>query len=524
MKSKIIKDFGLKKPSINWRSYFNNSKQDIFMWQGLSELIANTILKNITNPININIRQSVSSKSKANYLIVKDDSCGIALMQDRYEGIWSNAKGYDQDKFMFALYGSGLIQTVFSLGRLKNQATKTKFDENCFKVEPALTDSNGLYDLDREAFFGCVEIENEMFEESGTSIWIDTNKYEDGQNPCTVTTKKSVEETIHQLEADWAQYLNRGDLNITYAYINVDKPNETFTRTLTPEFPKLAHHKNKDSEGFPTNEWEFEKERIETELNGETVYVDLTVGRLLSPDKCEEFGKDYDVQKNSPYHYGVDNCGFRLRQNDRIMTKPLAEFKDHSGRDSAWSIFGFIDIYKDCGIEATVTKNAVLKTPLWNAIVEKIDEFLKEKKLKTRVSKGSDPVQCDEGVIRDQVAEYIESSLKQAGTYKDFNVHTEYTLPNGKRIDVFQEHKKDRSQSIIHECKLDAFSTDDFDAVLMYVALTGVTNVELWSQKLSKTSNTSTTLDLLKQKLFDNFEVELEATHKDYRNIPGIKY
>tara|TARA_R100000008_G_C3574197_1_gene164151 strand:+ start:86 stop:1663 length:1578 start_codon:yes stop_codon:yes gene_type:complete len=523
-KSKTIKEYESKPSITNWRSYFNDAKQDMGMWQALSEFIANTILKNRTKPVEISINQSVSKNTKANYLIIDDTSCGITNMKERYDGVWSAAKSYDAEKFEYAKYGTGLIRSTFSLGRLKSMATKTKFDTNVFKVEPDLDKSNGLYDLDAPALWRGVEIDRDDFPDSGTSIWIDTNTYGDEHNPCINTTKKYVLKEIHKLEADWAYYLDIGDLSITYKYTNVDKPNESFTYVLNPEFPKLSHHKNKDVNDFPTNEWEFEKERLETEVNGKKVYVDFTVGRLLSPDTCDKHGRVYGVQPLSPFYYHIDNCGFRIRQNGRIMSTPLKDFKDNSGRDSSWSLFGFIDIYKDCGISATLTKTSIQRDDNWNAIVEKINEFLKEKNLRKRVAKGTDAVQCNEDKIRNQIAEDIKRNLKETNLDKDFNVHTEFALPNGKRIDVFQEHKTDNNKSIIHEVKVDAFSTDDFDAVNTYITLTGVTNVKLWAQKLNKTVNTSSALDLLITRWKTNFKVDLNTEFKDFRKIPGIDY
>jgi hypothetical protein len=401
--------------------------------------------------------------------------------------------------------------------------TKTIFDENLIQVRPDLSNSNGLYNMDDLAIFNCTEVVDDSGKKSGTKVWIDTNRYEDKFNPCVVNTADKVKEHIGYLQAVWAPYLETGQISIVYQYSNVSEPGQDFTKTLTPEFPLLAHHSKKDDDGFPVNEWEYENERIETEVNGKKVYVNFTIGRLLNPEKCVELGRSYDVDKKSPFYYSINNAGIRIRQNGRIMTKPLSDFWNNSGRASVEAIIGFIDIEDGCGVQTTVTKTAPLSGDNWNAIVDEIKTFMKDKGFYKRVSKNADPVHVSEAEIRNQIADYLETSYKEAGLYNDVNVHKEYALPTKKAVDIFAEDTKDSNKSVLHEVKLDAFSTDDFDAVLMYIFLTGITKVRLWSQTLTKSANMGSILDVLKKSAKDNFGIDLDIEHRDYRKIPGIK-
>jgi hypothetical protein len=205
------------------------------------------------------------------------------------------------------------------------------------------------------------------------------------------------------------------------------------------------------------------------------------------------------------------------------MTKPLSDFWNNSGRASVEAIIGFIDIEDGCGVQTTVTKTAPLSGDNWNAIVDEIKTFMKDKGFYKRVSKNADPVHVSEAEIRNQIADYLETSYKEVGLYNDVNVHKEYALPTKKAVDIFAEDTKDSNKSVLHEVKLDAFSTDDFDAVLMYIFLTGITKVRLWSQTLTKSANMGSILDVLKKSAKDNFGIDLDIEHRDYRKIPGIK-
>ena len=86
---KVIKDYGSRAVRQSWNSFFVGAKIDMFHWQALSELIANTILKNSSEPISILIRHSYDRDGRANFIIIQDDSCGVKHMTDRYDGIWS---------------------------------------------------------------------------------------------------------------------------------------------------------------------------------------------------------------------------------------------------------------------------------------------------------------------------------------------------------------------------------------------------------------------------------------------------
>ena len=57
----------------------------------------------------------------------------------------------------------------------------------------------------------------------------------------------------------------------------------------------------------------------------------------------------------------------------------------------------------------------------------------------------------------------------------------------------------------------------------MYIFLTGITKVRLWSQTLTKSANMGSILDVLKKSAKDNFGIDLDIEHRDYRKIPGIK-
>ena len=54
---KVIKDYGSRAVRQSWNSFFVAAKIDMFHWQALSELIANTILKNSSGIIIKEIRK-----------------------------------------------------------------------------------------------------------------------------------------------------------------------------------------------------------------------------------------------------------------------------------------------------------------------------------------------------------------------------------------------------------------------------------------------------------------------------------
>lgn len=463
-------------------------RNDFQFWQLISELIDNTMT--VDGKTHCKVTIDIPNKE----ITINDDSIGIP--DGNLEDVISMGKKVNQGKQLFSYSGIGMKAAITSLGNSFYLQTKPRTEDGVvYTLTPkfSFTDPNEKIALFGEEQYVC---DNTPY---GTTLIIrDIKTY-----PKNITSFNSM---VRYIGATYADYLDDGDLKLTFKYIQEGGTTRQDVKSVRP----LLTDKNEviDSDlMLGKNQPEFKN----VPLKGNGWEVLVTAGRKAHPDSAKQYYENKSPKlyndvygtESSPYGWSRSTSGVQFKSSgigkDVRKGKILLfhQLPASSRAESVWCEVSLVSGIEPGMIKSTLNENTQNYHEMKSALNKWLeDNDFRERNLAKTLHYG------ESKEVRDKWKSSLKDDDKLRHEYGisldnfDQQVSTETELPIG-RPDIFIETE---TRTIIVECKKEeikaldvaqaagyAVNTDADSIILVAQRMTpgGIKAQEMWSDKLN---------------------------------------
>lgn len=401
----------------------------------LSELIDNSIAaRNPDETVHITLTVGVSNEDKRKSLLsIKDDAIGIS--HERLPMAISPAAMQSTDSLNE--HGLGMKQAIAGLGSLRYLATKTAEAEKASVIE--------------KLQFG--EIYPKMVEvdwSHGTEIVIERLK-----GAVRLNTISYTRGLIPLLGARYRRFLvgSVPKAHIQITMVDVDDDQREFnTWRVVEQKPVYFHPRTRTNAPVVPPK----------QFRGVGWEAELTFGYKPEGHEWGELGINPPT-KFDPYAVSIAKQGLDIIMNDRVITfHQLAELGFVGVRHNNYNnITGEIVLKK--GFTTAITKNAIIRTELWDDCMNQMKEYLDEANL---IRSRTWPDALPEDALRDRMANFLQTN-PLVGPRQ--SVQIEYAVEAlGGAIDILADDE-------VWEIKRDDANGMDVWQCFAYMDMTGKT-------------------------------------------------
>lgn len=463
-------------------------RTDFQFWQLISELIDNTMT--VDGKTHCKVTIDIPNKE----ITVNDDSIGIP--DGNLEEVISMGKLVNQGKQLFSFSGIGMKAAIASLGNSFYLQTKPRTEHN---VVYTLTPNFSLTDpSEKIALFDEERTICDTTPYGTTLIIRDIKTY-----PKNITSFNSM---VRYIGATYADYLDAGDLKLTFKYI---QESGTTREDVKSHRPTLSDKNNIIHSDLMLGANQPEFKNIPLKGNGWEVLI--SAGRKAHPPSAKEYYENTSPKlyndvygtESSPYGWSVSTSGVQFKSpgigKDATKGKILLfhQLAASSRPESFWCEVSLVSGIEPGMIKSTLNEN----TSNYHAMKAAVDEWLKDNGFRQRNKTGT--LHYGESKeVRDKWKTSLKDDDKLRHEYGisldkfDQQVSTETELPIG-RPDIFIETEL---RNIIVECKKEeikaldvaqaagyAVNTDADSIILVAQRMTpgGIKAQEMWSDKLN---------------------------------------
>ena len=469
-----------------WKGLGRTDRQ---FYQLISELIDNTMT--LDGKTHCKVTIDIPNKE----IVINDDSIGIP--DGNLEEVISMGKKVNQGKQLFSFSGIGMKAAIASLGNTFYLQTKPRIEEDVvYTLTPkfSLTDpSEKIATFDEERTI-CNSTPY------GTTLIIrDIKTY-----PKNITSFNSM---VRYIGATYADYLDDGDLKLTFKYIH---ENGKVTRQdIKSHRPTLSDKNNIIDSDLMLGKNQPEFKNVPLKGNGWEVLV--SAGRKAHPLSAKEYYENTSPKlyndvygtESSPYGWSASTSGVQFKSSgigkDATRGKILLfhQLTASSRAESFWCEVSLVSGIEPGMMKSTLNEN----TQTFHEMRSALDEWLKDRGFRQRnLTKTLHYGESKE--VRDKWKSSLKDDDKLRHEYGisldnfDQQVSTETELPIG-RPDIFIETE---TRTIIVECKKEeikaldvaqaagyAVNTDADSIILVAQRMTtgGIKAQEMWSDKLN---------------------------------------
>lgn len=491
--SEVLEPQIVNKQTLSPKSYVGLwqglGRTDFQFWQLISELIDNTMT--VDGKTHCKVTIDIPNKE----IEVDDDSIGIPA--GTLVEVVSMGKKVNQGKQLFSFSGIGMKAAISSLGNNFSLQTKPKTEED---VVYTLTPKFSLTDPPEK--LALFDEEQKICNNTpyGTKLTIrDIKIY-----PKNITSFNSM---VRYIGATYADYLDDGDLKLTFKYI---QENGKITREDVKSVRPLLSNKNNVINSdlmLGVNEPEFKN----VPLTGNGWEILVSAGRKAYPTSAKEYYEttypklynDVYGTESSPYGWSASTSGVQFKSSgigkDASKGKILLfhQMVASSRPESVWCEVSLVS-----GIEPGMIKSTLNESNQnYHEMKAALNKWLEDNNFKKRTLTGT--LHYGENKeVRDKWKSCLKEDDKLRHEYGisldkfDQQVSTETELSVG-RPDIFIETE---SRTIIVECKKEeikaldvaqaagyAVNTDADSIILVAQRMTpgGIKAQEMWSDKLN---------------------------------------
>lgn len=462
-------------------------RTDYKFWQLVSELIDNTLtVDDKTNCV-------VTIDTVKKILTIGDNSIGIT--GNSLVEVISMGKKVNQGKQLFSFSGIGLKAALASLGVDFLVKTKPKSESDTVYE---LTPNFRLDDVpDKEAFFNVKKYHDDVTP-YGTTITIKELK----SYPKTITSFKSM---IRYIGATYADYLDSGDLNLTFKWIHDGGTTRESVQSVRP----LLSNKNNIIDVdliLGANEPEFKN----VTLKGSGWEILVSAGRKAYTESAKKYYSvsnpkvynDVYGTESSPYGWSDRTSGVQFKSpgigNDNTKGKILLfhQLPASSRTESFWC-----EVVMVRGIEPGMIKSSLNEqTETFVEMKKALKGWLNKNGLRKRTKVGTasygenkevrdkwkDSLKGDDK-LRYEYGISLDSFDQHASTETDLTIGRPDVLIDTDIRTIIVECKKEQIQALdVSQAAGYAVESNADSIILVAQRMTpgGIKAQEMWSKKL----------------------------------------